>query len=994
MTQDILYIFDKKTLVGSILGEVQNNFNMSFVIDGTKDSCSVVVHNFQETEVEPYSIVQHVKTNTWWIISHDKVERYQNDNNDFLYVHNLELLGAIDLLNARDLTDCGFNDNTYTVREFIERLCKLSNFEFTPTYDLINPILNQKVNFIKTFENYTLLSALREFLDSYNCSIKLDFVSYESDDVIYLSTNAIFKIISKTGNYNLTTHTMSYFDDVRETKTMSKESFGACVVSNAENVISSIAKTYPSVGGVKFSADTHNIVPNNAVLRLPSNVFKANWLAVSSINAPITISGGDEHDPIDFSGININPWDEISFDVALEEIVDRLQAWGEDQGGTAQEYVEETTDFLLEHKNTIWENIKLVSTIKFYNGNELNAFTGGIVKGSNVPYIVHAFCSAHGDNDENQRDIIFCDMQMKKSLEETWRAFAWERGKNTISGFDLFGENTINNKSKFEITNAKYTEFQIDVNLGNINIVNIDYGVIFEFHIQVNSPYSIYFKDSQWKVNYIPMSDLKIKVDNRSDKKDIQLYNQNGKITDNFALSKLLNSYSQEISGDNITKFKTFYDFTNIPSIGSMVYNSDNEPYVINNISLTFTQNEDSNYATNFGYQIDCEFTMSKYTAVKSLLTNPNTNIRDYGIPQNFNVKRKQLYRDFYELTYVFNEDHERSYYLYYKNIFVFDHQPNEAIDYIAVMKLTYENNVNGSRNYYYQLESVVYNLNKMLYVNIDFNDNNIIGYCSQNVYSGFVISRIFTGQTDTLNTPISYVDENGRFKDIDILLCSTEQIMGTYYQYKEDNSGESGYSSYTGSLYNESIFIPADIYNDAYSTGNYKIRILEENYNKDALEVPVFEYAVQADDTTDVLIGDGIFAHHNGNYVYLYSYNYGQNLVQENVSPQSHIIIDGRNASINNSADITNFGSNWGYLLVKLYESNEFTRTSFSFENGTQQAFTQGIDYAFFRHVLNLTTMEEESVELLFIAKKIPSDALSNANKELTICLNHYKLN
>ena len=34
------------------------------------------------------------------------------------------------------------------------------------------------------------------------------------------------------------------------------------------------------------------------------------------------------------------------------------------------------------------------------------------------------------------------------------------------------------------------------------------------------------------------------------------------------------------------------------------------------------------------GYYIDCEFTLSRKIAVKSLMTNPNTNIRDYGIPQ------------------------------------------------------------------------------------------------------------------------------------------------------------------------------------------------------------------------------------------------------------------------------------------------------------------------------------------------------------------------
>ena len=58
-------------------------------------------------------------------------------------------------------------------------------------------------------------------------------------------------------------------------------------------------------------------------------------------------------------------------------------------------------------------------------------------------------------------------------------------------------------------------------------------------------------------VGYIPMSDIKIKVDNQRTKRDVQLYNQNGKLTDNFALSKMINSYSKEISSDTITKYYT-----------------------------------------------------------------------------------------------------------------------------------------------------------------------------------------------------------------------------------------------------------------------------------------------------------------------------------------------------------------------------------------------------------------------------------------------------
>ena len=128
MARDLVYSFDKNTEKGYSLGEIQSDFNLSFVIDGTKDSAKMLVWNYEDAEVEPWTIIYHPKTDTWWVVSHDKVERYTSENNKFVYVHNLELLGAIELLNARDLTDCGFNDNKYAVDSFIIRLFSLSNF--------------------------------------------------------------------------------------------------------------------------------------------------------------------------------------------------------------------------------------------------------------------------------------------------------------------------------------------------------------------------------------------------------------------------------------------------------------------------------------------------------------------------------------------------------------------------------------------------------------------------------------------------------------------------------------------------------------------------------------------------------------------------------------------------------------------------------------------------------------------------------------------------
>lgn len=214
MNRDNVYIFDKKDKNKILLGEIQNDFNMSFVNDGTKDSWSTIVWGYEESEIEPYTIVWHEKTNTWWVVSNDKVERVLNEDGGFIYIHNLDLLGAIELLNARDLTDCGFNQGRYTIQEFILRLFKLSTFEYNCPISNDYLDLNMKVNFVKTFENYTLLSALREFLDAYNCSAKLyfEFDSYYDD----LLSNAVLRIVPKTGDHSLSQHNIDDFDDVRE----------------------------------------------------------------------------------------------------------------------------------------------------------------------------------------------------------------------------------------------------------------------------------------------------------------------------------------------------------------------------------------------------------------------------------------------------------------------------------------------------------------------------------------------------------------------------------------------------------------------------------------------------------------------------------------------------------------------------------------------------------------------------------------------------------
>lgn len=985
MAQDLIYTFDKTSFLRSAFGEIQNDFNMSFTIDGTKDSAKVRVLSFNENEILPYTIVYHRNTQSWWVATHDKVERYVNENG-FIYVHNLQLEGAIELLNARDLTDCGFNSNTYTIQDFLIRLFKLSNFEFKEqiTLDLDENILNKKVEYVKTFENYTLLSAIREFLDGYNLCAKLSFnvTTIGIENPRYFIIGATIRILQRTGDFNLATHDIDTFDDVRESKVINKDNYGTCVVSNAENVVSSVSKTYPSLGTIRPSGTEYRILAQNGIIRLPSNVFKANWLklCLSIPNLEVNIKIGN-YEGVIYNGevigqFRLNPYNMQTFTSSFE-YMERIVSSVATQQGMPSFY----TNYInarIHKESEIIDFCKKAATMTLYDGNQLNPVNGAIVKGENVPYIPNVTYNAKwlGTPPEHPTlPLIFCDKETHDMLERPWQAIYWERGKNEIKGFNGFETETggIGEITGFDPNNCDLqgqTTYVI-YDDGNGNYVSIGH----------SGGSTIHFRDTQWIVNYIPMSDIKLKVDNDRESNDIQLYNQNGKLTDSVALSKVLNSYSKEISSDTITRYKTYYDFSDIPQVGSVVTKG-NQNYVINNISYDFFHNE------NDGYYIECEFTLSKYISLKSMMVNPNTNIRDYGIPQNYNVKRKQLYRDYYELDFTPNGD--INYYLNPSNIFRF--YSNDPEEYTAVMRLHYVRPINNSYYYYYQLDTVNYYMDKLLIIVCDFNDNNIIGYTNQNVWSGFDITRIFQHQIDSLNTPISYTDSKGEVEDFDICFETNEQLTEIYYNYQLSQTGG---DTYTGTLYNYSPFIPKEIYDGAYE--NHSIRILENGYDKDALEVPVFEYCCQIGDNDQVLIGDNILMKHQ-NTIIMYSFYTDNDLTQYNATTPRRIVRNGDILTLTNSANII-FQSalpspslDYNNLSISLFDQEQYNIEENTYNYGTRLNIpSYGVDIAIFKHSYNIET-NEEIVELMFIAKKVTIDKLISQNI-LILAINHYEL-
>ena len=224
---------------------------------------------------------------------------------------------------------------------------------------------------------------------------------------------------------------------------------------------------------------------------------------------------------------------------------------------------------------------------------------------------------------------------------------------------------------------------------------------------------------------------------------------------------------------------------------------------------------------------------------------------------------------------------------------------------------------------WYYRLEPTRYDMNKMFYLVLDFKDNNIIGYDVQNIFGGFNLTKLISGLNINKNTPVSYVDLDGKIEDIEILYLDNSAVSACFASYQETNSAIIG----DYDLYNAMVFIPQDLYELAEEV--YVFKIDEENYKKDPIEVPVFEYACQIGNSENILIGDYILSQHE-NCVYFYTYIKGNNLSQNSVydSQNVEIVGGGFGLRVANAVEITT-ADGLAYITLKLHSNRNYAFSS-----------------------------------------------------------------
>lgn len=933
-TQDI-YAYDKITHEQVYLGQYDSNYNMGLTLDKSKDSCKIVLFNYVSEELKPNTIVYLPDSDSWWCVFKDTCDFHQNEHENGLWKHEIELVGAFEILTSRDLTNFGANKDRYTLGQLFERVVKMSDYELPITFDFTYIDESEKVGYLKSFENYNPSSAFKEICEGINCIPKMRFERDNNGKLV----NAIITPIPKSGIGN-TPIDIETFNLVDETKTSQKGNYGTRVVSNVRNLVSKDLVRYPSQGSVYLQSDDSLLTFNNAYIKLPQ---KADYVDRIEIYGSVRII-------FDSEGKQATSYGNSLSHISMVDLLNRFKNVVSSSMRTAIENeFDDIVKFIEDNAKVTLRNNDFIRSQSFNQATHFpDLFDIKISFGSNLDKQQYQ---------DDERHFIY-----------------WQQGSDRISNFQFYNN----------IQSAKGEGlWSLGITIGNYQ----DYGNGYlTYTLQTGDTLKIakcmgngVTDMFSYVVYYRPQVDLKLKVENDREENDSVLFNQNGKLNDPTAICKLINSHADSISSNQISRKAQFYNFFEIPKVGSLVDNH-GQLYIINNISIDSMQN-DGNENIYF-----CDISMSKQVACKSIMVSANNNIRDYDTPQQMNLVREQLYRDYYELNYTSEHTEPK-----YNNDDLFNFgfkQFGSLTNYISFIK-TYDSELKYK---YYKVETTNLALPKMKVSVLQFIDNNIIGYSkAQTNQFVFNLFNLFT-QKDVYNVPISYVDKYGELTSIEILLLDENAYNGAleYYVESIDKKDKISYFGF-------SPVIIQEIYD--YAKPSAKAVISENNYEKDGLEIPKFEFVQQFGNANDIVIGSGILDNDiaNDNEFFVYQFHIqDRRISEENAEkPNANISGSANVVNINDYCDIDYDKAN-NKLVVKFYGNVALNDTNGQKTSSSVLATTLlHKNISIFARKLTKTTggnYIKQYSKLLFAINDCKVE--KNASGEITLYLDNYKLN
>ena len=661
-----------------------------------------------------------------------------------------------------------------------------------------------------SFDNFTVANAIKNISRSINAIPKM-----------YIDTGFVAKLtfVNRSGLDNeIDEDTLNdKFPVAYEKNINSSDQFLTRSVSNISNAKSSNLVISPKSGGFKnVSPNSPTYIASTAIVPLPSKIDKIDFVR---IYPPIVVRFGAS---VIFNGYYI------------------------DKSKIIQAITDSTISGLTTGiKNTMISNLPDVFQFQQVNYNDV---------------IDETYNPATSDN--NRANIFFKKMSLLSKFE-----------------FDLLDDEDVKERTIHwkPFTNELVMSLSFRNGLGTLSDHNPTYslyetGGVPTGFIQTLTR-SIGFFDNKVpndevliQVGYYPISDIKVSIDNENDSQDEKFFNQTGKVIDSVSVTRLITSHTNDsVEGTKIRNAK-YTDFSDLLPLGQIVREG-SQLYVVSQRSIDC-------YIKNNNEYYNVVYTLTRNRIGRSENIVADSAVISYKTPDDNLVFRNQLYKDYIELSLT-DGNHDTPY-LPLNKIIVFSNSlAGTSFDYTVLAENTYrEIGATTNTSVRYVKNPTIYELYKSKLLNVNWQDNNILGFRLDS-----------TGDT-YVQTPIAYTNELGFARLFSLFFLDTENLTNAINHFA--NQYPSAYALDPQLPFSDLTKVN-DLFfgNSVGSQGNFSLNISESDYSKDAFEIPVFEYMIQAnDDYTNIgniVVGGDLFSDFAGTLRYHYVINNSTRFTSEN---------------------------------------------------------------------------------------------------------------
>jgi hypothetical protein len=816
MPNGILRLYNKLNNIVLVSLNILGTFNIEDNLNETPSNMKVkaITNNTFREEFQVNTVAYHEDTNSWWVIKSDESSYLTTGE----YEHEIQLVEYLEFYAYRHLPNCAFAPNTYTLEQMLLRLFDIAKLSITVVYP--NFLDEDKIMPFFSFENFTVANAIKNVARAINAIPKMS--------VNLTGFVPTLTFINRNGADNAIVNVLdTQFPIAYEKNINSSDQFTTRSVSNITNAKSSSLVILPQQGGFK-SISPNSLVydENTARVLLPSKIDKIDFIRifppmqlvyVNSIGSVLT---------------EITKGYFISRDDWYNKIVSKSF------GGFTTGEKEDIADELPEPNEHFKVN---------YGETDISAAYNNITALIGAQPQIRMFGKKMTIYNKFEFDTI--DTTTYPDLKD--RSIHWTPFSNEII-MPLSFRNGLSGTSDH---NKIYRLFKDAITENEVWLRPL-YKTSGFFDTEIAGDEILI------QVGYYPIADIKVSIDNDNDAQDEKFFNQSGKVIDAVSVSKLITSHTNDsVEGTKIRNAR-YTSFASLLPIGQLVRDS-NQIYVV-------TQRSIDGMVKNANEYYNVIYTLSKNRIARSENIVADSAVISYKTPDDNLVFRSQLYKDYIELS-LENINQDTPYLIMSKALVLSETLAGTNFAYTVLAKNSFGTTPTIVR---YVKNPTIFDLHKSKLMNVNWQENNILGY------------RLDSTGGTYVQTPIVYTDDLGNATNFELLFLDTTNLNEAVSDYNTPTVLD------TLVPFTDLTQVPTLFYtDDVLADGRFSIRIQEATYAKDPFEIPVFEYMIQGNDDYsqigNIVIGNDLFTTFTGTLRYHYTINNTTRFTAENANKQ-----------------------------------------------------------------------------------------------------------